>query len=176
MHKRLMDSGESQVSSQVSPQVSSQVSSPVSSDVSPDVSPEDLMIAVERMVRHVRHSATTGGLSTAASSALARLGREGPHRLTDLARAEGVSQPNMTQLVTRMERAGLVRRSTDSTDGRGVLVAVTETGLDVFRERRAERTRALVQLIEELTEPEQHAVKVALPALARVIQDRQERS
>ncbi|MEU6097064.1 MarR family transcriptional regulator [Streptomyces sp. NPDC047079] len=128
------------------------------------------------MVRYVRHSATTGGLSTAASSALARLGREGPYRLTDLARAEGVSQPNMTQLVTRMERAGLVRRITDSTDGRGVLVEVTETGLTVFRQRRAERADALEQLIGELTEPEQRAVKVALPALARAIQDRQRRS
>jgi DNA-binding MarR family transcriptional regulator len=74
----------------------------------PAGSPEQLMIAVEQLVRHVRHSATAGGLSTAASSALARLGREGPLRLTELARAEGLSQPGMTQLVGRLERAGLV--------------------------------------------------------------------
>ncbi|MEV6028578.1 MarR family transcriptional regulator [Streptomyces sp. NPDC052036] len=149
---------------------------PVMDSDPPEASSEDLMIAVERMVRYVRHRATTGGLSTAASSALGRLGREGPHRLTDLARAEGVSQPNMTQLVTRLERAGLVRRSADSTDGRGVLVEITDTGLDVFRQRRTERARALQELIEELTEPEQRAVNVALPALARAIQDRQKRS
>ncbi|MFF4962829.1 MarR family winged helix-turn-helix transcriptional regulator [Streptomyces sp. NPDC001222] len=146
---------------------------PVMDSDPPEVSSEDLMIAWERMVRYVRHRATTAGLSTAASSALGRLGREGPHRLTELARAEGASQPNMTQLVTRMERAGLVRRSADSTDGRGVLVEITETGLDVFRQRRAERAQALQELIEELTEPEQRAVNVALPALARAIQDRQ---
>ncbi|MGW1160135.1 MarR family winged helix-turn-helix transcriptional regulator [Streptomyces sp. NPDC002513] len=149
---------------------------PVMDSDAPEVSSEDLIIAVERMVRHVRRSATTGGLSTAASSALGRLGREGPHRLTDLARAEGVSQPNMTQLVTRLERAGLVRRSADSSDGRGVLVEVTETGLDVFRQRRAERARALQELVDELTEPERRAVNIALPALARAIQDRHERS
>ncbi|WP_432108798.1 MarR family winged helix-turn-helix transcriptional regulator [Streptomyces sp. AA1529] len=136
-----------------------------------NVSPEDLMIAVEQIVRHVRHSATAGGLSTAASSALGRLGREGAQRLSELARSEGVSQPNMTQLVTRMERAGLVRRTADRSDGRGVLVAVTDTGLEVFRRRRAERTRALTELIDELAEPEQQAVDIALPALARAIQD-----
>ncbi|MFJ8006017.1 MarR family winged helix-turn-helix transcriptional regulator [Streptomyces fagopyri] len=137
---------------------------------------EDLMIAVERLVRYVRRSAVTGGLSTAASSALSRLGREGPQRLTELARAENVSQPNMTQLVTRMERAGLVRRTADHSDGRGVLVEATDDGLDVFRRRRAERADALRRLIEDLTEPEQRAVRVALPALARVIDDRHSRS
>lgn len=137
---------------------------------------EDLMIAVERLVRYVRRSAVTGGLSTAASSALSRLGREGPQRLTELARAENVSQPNMTQLVTRMERAGLVRRTADHSDGRGVLVEATDDGLDVFRRRRTERADALRQLIDDLTEPEQRAVRVALPALARVIDDRHSRS
>ncbi|MEU6774960.1 MarR family transcriptional regulator [Streptomyces sp. NPDC046759] len=152
-----------------------QVMDPADGDPSA-ASGERLMLAVEEIVRHVRRSATTGGLSTAASSALGRLGREGPQRLTELARAENASQPNMTQLVTRMERAGLVRRTADRTDGRGVLVEVTDAGLEVFRQRRAERADALEQLIEELTEPERHAVAVALPALARVIRDRQARS
>ncbi|MEV7034487.1 MarR family transcriptional regulator [Streptomyces sp. NPDC093272] len=138
-------------------------------------SSEQLMIAVEQLVRHVRHSATAGGLSTAASSALARLGREGPLRLTELARAEGVSQPGMTQLVGRLERAGLVARGADRTDGRGVLVEITPTGLAVFRQRRAERADALRELIEELTESEQRAVRLALPALARAIEERRAR-
>ncbi|MFC9531910.1 MarR family winged helix-turn-helix transcriptional regulator [Streptomyces sp. NPDC056975] len=138
-----------------------------------DARAEGLMIAVEQMVRYVRHSAVAGGLSTAASSAIGRLGREGPCRLSELARAEGVSQPNMTQLVTRMERTGLVRRVADDNDGRAVLVEATESGLEVFRQRRAERARALDLLIGELTEPEQQAVRIALPALARAIQDRQ---
>jgi DNA-binding MarR family transcriptional regulator len=129
--------------------------------------PEDLIIAVERMVRYVRQSAVTGGLSMAASAVLGRLGREGPCRLTDLARAEGA---------TRLERADLVRRTADHSDGRGVLVEVTDTGLEVSRQRRAERAHALHLLIEELSEPEQRAVQIALPALARAIQDRQDRS
>lgn len=132
---------------------------------------EGLIIALEEMVRYVRHSATAGGLSTAASAALGRLGREGPHRLTDLARAERATQPNMTQLVTRLERAGLVRRVADASDGRGVLVEITDAGEEMFLRRRAERANALEALIDELTVEERQAVQIALPALARAIQE-----
>jgi DNA-binding MarR family transcriptional regulator len=140
----------------------------------PTQGPDDLILAVEDMVRYVRHSARSGGLSTAASSTLARLNREGPRRLTELARAEGVSQPNMTQLVTRLERAGLAERAADASDGRGVLVAVTPAGLEVLARRRAERAAALRLLMDDMTGPERQATTTALLALARVIHNRQE--
>lgn len=135
----------------------------------PEVSTEELTVALEQMVRYIRTSSNSDGLSLSASATLSRLGKDGPRRLTDLARAEGVTQPNMTQLVTRLEKAGLVRRSADASDGRGVVVEITDTGVDVVRRRRAERTEALQELIDELSEPERRAVHVALPALARVI-------
>ncbi|WP_435859741.1 MarR family winged helix-turn-helix transcriptional regulator [Streptomyces parvulus] len=142
----------------------------------PEPSPEDLIVAVEQMIRYVRQSARTGGLSTAASQTLARLNREGPRRLTELARGEGVSQPNMTQLVTRLERAGLVRRTADASDGRGVLVEVTDAGLEVVARRRAERALALQGLMRDMTGPEQRATTTALLAMARVIENRQDTS
>ncbi len=140
----------------------------------PVTSPDELILAVEQMIRYVRHSARTGGLSTAASQTLARLSREGPQRLTELARAESVSQPNMTQLVTRLERAGLVRRTADARDGRAVLVGITAEGLEVVAGRRAERARALQELMDDMTGPEQRATRTALLALARVIGNRQD--
>jgi hypothetical protein len=42
---------------------------------------EELVVAFEQLVRYVRQVSTAGGLSTAASSALGRLGREGSQRL-----------------------------------------------------------------------------------------------
>ncbi|WP_031089203.1 MarR family winged helix-turn-helix transcriptional regulator [Streptomyces sp. NRRL WC-3549] len=134
-------------------------------------SADGLIVAVEHLVRHVRRSSLAGGLSHTAASALGRLHREGPQRLTDLARDEGVSQPNMTQLVNRMERDGLARRVADARDGRGVRVEVTDQGLAVVRQRRAERAEALGRLIDSLSEPERRAVETALPALARAVQD-----
>lgn len=49
-------------------------------------------------------------LSVSAAFAINRLSREGPLRLTSLAAKEGVSQPSMTQLMQRLERAELVTR------------------------------------------------------------------
>ncbi|MED7821733.1 hypothetical protein [Streptomyces chiangmaiensis] len=54
--------------------------------------------------------------------------------------------------------------------------ATTDSGLEIFRWRRAQHTEALRELVMELTGPEQHTVKVALPALARAIRQRQARS
>ncbi|MFF1742962.1 MarR family winged helix-turn-helix transcriptional regulator [Streptomyces mirabilis] len=136
----------------------------------PDGSGEELVVALEQLVRYVRQVSTAGGLSSAASSVLGRLGREGPQRVTELARGEGVSQPGMTQLVTRMERDGLVRRIASTDDRRGVLVEATDAGADVVRERHAERAEALRELVDRLDPQEQSAVAIALPALARLIQ------
>ncbi|MFD8570619.1 MarR family winged helix-turn-helix transcriptional regulator [Streptomyces sp. NPDC057694] len=134
-------------------------------------SAEELMLAVEDTVRFVRLGTTAGGLSRASSSLLNRLHREGPQRLTELARAENVSQPNMTQVVSRMEKAGLVRRVPDESDGRGVLVESTAEGRRTAEQRQTERASALQQLLEALSEPELEAVRIALPALARAVRD-----
>jgi DNA-binding MarR family transcriptional regulator len=131
---------------------------------------EELVVTFEQLVWYVRQVSTAGGLSMAASSLLGRLGREGPQRLTELARAEGVSQPAMTQLVTRMERDGLVRRIASTDDRRVVLVESTDAGTDLVRQRRAERVEALGKLTDRLDPQEQSAVVIALPALAREIQ------
>src|SRR5919199_7017581 len=48
-----------------------------------------------------------------------------PHRITELAVREGITQPAVTQLVNRMQQRGWVGRSTDPADGRVVLVKLT---------------------------------------------------
>ncbi|WP_235215235.1 MarR family winged helix-turn-helix transcriptional regulator [Phaeacidiphilus oryzae] len=113
--------------------------------------------------------ATAGGLSAPASAALSRLSREGPLRITELARAEQSTQPGMTQLIARMERDGLVRRRACRADGRGVEVEPTEAGLEVFHARRAERVAELYRLLDRLGPEERRAVETALPALSRAI-------
>ncbi|MEW2329673.1 MarR family transcriptional regulator [Micromonospora chersina] len=132
----------------------------------------ELVVVLEHLVTLIRQVSTAGGLSTAASSALNRLGRYGPHRLTELAHAQGVSQPGMTQLVTRMEREGLVRRTANSDDRRAVLVEATDAGLDLVRRRRAERADALQRLLDRLDPQDQAAIAAALPALARLVEAR----
>ncbi|MEU8139467.1 MarR family winged helix-turn-helix transcriptional regulator [Streptodolium elevatio] len=92
----------------------------------------------------------------------------GPMRLTELARTEQISQPGITQLVTRLERDGLVERRPDPGDGRAVLVHITEAGRRIGRSRHADRARHLAPLIARLTAEQRRAIADALPALGRL--------
>ena len=105
-------------------------------------------------------------MSLTAAATLATLERTGPSRLTVLAVREGVSQPAMTQLITRLEDSGLVRRAADPTDGRVVLVAITDEGRATLASRRAMRAGKLAAILAQLTPDHRAALTAALPALA----------
>ncbi|WP_377273989.1 MarR family winged helix-turn-helix transcriptional regulator [Peterkaempfera sp. SMS 1(5)a] len=112
-------------------------------------------------------------MSFTTASTLGRLARGGPARLTALAADEGVSQPSMTQLVQRLERQGLVRRTSDPADGRVVLVAVTDAGRELLADRRRARTERLAALLAALPAEDREALAAAaagaLPALERLV-------
>lgn len=135
----------------------------------PTLTGSDLAAAMERMVRLVREMSTAGDVSSTAAAVLTTLGRQGPSRVTDLARSEGVSQPAMSQLVNRLESDGLVARATDSEDRRGVLVEVSERGRGVIQARRAQRAEILGAALERLDADDQQAIAAALPALGRLV-------
>ena len=68
---------------------------------------------MERLIGLFRSLSPASGLSLTAAATLATLERSGPSRLTWLAVREGVTQPAMTQLISRLEEAGLVQRAAD---------------------------------------------------------------
>jgi DNA-binding MarR family transcriptional regulator len=132
--------------------------------------------ALEELVRVYRRLNPAGGLSATAAATLSSLDRRGPARLTELAVQEGVSQPAMTQLITRLQDAGLAQRAADPEDGRVVRVHITDAGRAELRHRRAVRTTRLATLLERLPEAEQAALTAALPAVASLTNLSQERS
>src|SRR5215472_364614 len=91
------------------------------------VSPQaaEVSAGLERLVALIRWLSPGGGLSLTAGATLATIERSGPCRLTALAASEGVTQPAMTQLISRLADAGLVARSADPDDGRVVYVQIT---------------------------------------------------
>ncbi|MFJ9387959.1 MarR family winged helix-turn-helix transcriptional regulator [Nocardioides sp. NPDC101246] len=137
--------------------------------MSAEVTGRDLAPTMERLVRLVREVSTAGEVSTTGAAVLARLGRLGGQRITDLARAEGVSQPAMTQLVNRLEQDGLVLRTADSADRRGVLVETTDRGREVTSARRTQRAEVLEAALERLDGADRTAIAAALPALDRLV-------
>src|SRR6202034_4695574 len=103
---------------------------------------------LERIFGLFRSLSPASGLSIPAAATLASLERLGPQRLTVLAAREGVTQPAMTQLISRLEESGLVRREASPEDGRVVLVVITDEGRAVLARRRAVRTRSEEQTSE----------------------------
>jgi DNA-binding MarR family transcriptional regulator len=131
----------------------------------PDELAADLGAALERAVLLIRSMNTVNVMSRTASSTLSTLDRGGPARLTVLATREGVTQPAMTQLISRLQEAGLVRREADPDDGRVVRVVITDDGRAVLAARRAERTQRLGVLLTRISPEHRTALAAALPAL-----------
>jgi DNA-binding MarR family transcriptional regulator len=135
-----------------------------------DIPSDDARIAAgfERFYEVLRRLTPRAELSLTAASTLRRLERSGPHRLSELYGPEGVTQPAMTQLVTRLEKDGLAVRSNDPADGRVVVVSITEAGRAAVARRREARARALAELLGSLSAEDHAAILAAVPALERL--------
>ncbi len=124
-----------------------------------------LAAGLERLTGLFRRLSPPSGLSLTAAATLATLERSGPCRLTSLAVQEGVTQPAMTQLIARLQDAGLVGRAADPGDGRVVQIHITGDGRALLARRRAVRAERLAGLLAQLSPEELAALAAALPAM-----------
>jgi DNA-binding MarR family transcriptional regulator len=127
----------------------------------------DLASTVQRLFAALRKTSPPG-LSLTAASTLSTLDADGPLRLTELAAREGVTQPAMTQLVTRLERDALATRGPSPQDGRVVLVEITPAGRDLLHHRRRLKADVVTSLLAQLPAEDRTAIEAALPALDRL--------
>jgi DNA-binding MarR family transcriptional regulator len=131
----------------------------------PEALAAEVAAGLERLIRLFRWLSPPSGLSLTSAATLATLERGGPRRLTALAAREGVTQPAMTQLVARLQDAGLVDRVPDAADGRVVYVRITAEGQAVLARRRAVRAERVAALLTRLSPDQQAALVAALPAM-----------
>lgn len=68
------------------------------------------------------------GVSTPRSKLLVEVDQRGPVRLTELARAIGITQGTASTLADALVREGLVERCTDDSDRRATLLTTTAAG------------------------------------------------
>jgi DNA-binding MarR family transcriptional regulator len=120
---------------------------------------------LEQIFGLFRSLSPPSGLSMTATATLSGIERLGPQRLTVLAAREGVTQPAMTQLISRLEESGLVRREASPEDGRVVLVVVTDEGRAVLARRRSVRADRMAAVVAQLSPEHRAALAGALPAL-----------
>ena len=84
-----------------------------------------------------------------------------PYQLTPKTLQERllVSSGGLSNLIGRIEELGYVRRISDPADGRGVLVELTEKGLDLAEEAMVAQSEAEVQFIRMLSDDERKTLK-----------------
>jgi len=126
----------------------------------------ELRVSVMRLRRRLaaeRHP--DNELSLSQMAVLGCLYRNGDQTVGDLAASEQVQPPSMTRTVNTLETGGYVTRRPHDTDGRQVVVSLSDNGRATVRADRARRDAWLSRRLAELT-PEQRAVlREAAPIL-----------
>jgi DNA-binding MarR family transcriptional regulator len=85
--------------------------------------------------------------------------------LAELAETEGINPTMLSRAIAGMVQDGLLRRTSDEGDRRAVWVESTAAGRKLAQRMRRERTTAVNQALETLTEAERRRIEQALPAL-----------
>jgi DNA-binding MarR family transcriptional regulator len=114
-----------------------------------------------------RHS--DGEISRTEAGVLSTL-YDGPRRITDLAEIEGVAQPTMTVLAGKLEERGLVSRRRDTSDGRVVLVDITDEGRVALDRLRAQYREVLEERMASMSSKEVAALRAATDELEALIE------
>lgn len=84
---------------------------------------------------------------------------------SDMARSSLITTGAMTSRLDRLERAGLIRRTADPADRRGVLVRLTPQGSKIARQALQELIGTNEAFLEPLSGQQRHSVASALKQL-----------
>ena len=87
----------------------------------------------------------------------------------ELARREGMTAAGMSTALTRLEAAGLIRRTRGDQDRRRVGLELTDQGLRILRSARSRRTAWLAARLQRLTPQELAAVDSVIDPLTRLL-------
>jgi len=116
-----------------------------------------------RLTRQLRNLELPQGMTPERLSALAVIEKRGPISVTALADKEMVRPATMSRMVSALVDEGLVKRSEDKNDGRGVLVSTTPKGRRAYQRAQQQRLQHFAEALEALT-PEQLAAMRSLAA------------
>jgi DNA-binding MarR family transcriptional regulator len=131
-----------------------------------------LRVSVARLQRRLRSERDPDNelLPAGQLSVLGLLNRFGDSTVGELAALERVQPPSMTRTVNCLTDGGYaVRRKSDS-DGRQVVVALSEQGRQTLANDRRRRDAWLAKRLRDLTPEERAVLRQAAPIIERLAQ------
>jgi DNA-binding MarR family transcriptional regulator len=132
--------------------------------------PSRLRLAITRMARRLRQEAGSD-LGPSQVAALATIERHGPLAPSELADWERIKRPTATRVLARLEKAGLVDRVPDPTDGRSSIVSASGEGRALLRRLRQRKTAYLATRVRELPAEDVEALARAADVLERILEE-----
>jgi DNA-binding MarR family transcriptional regulator len=144
------------------------MSAPSGTSISLETVVTELSLAVGQILRRVRAESNPDELTWSQTVALARLDRTGAMTTADLARAESVKPQSMGATLAELEREGLVERRPHPTDGRQVLFALTDKGVEARRKRSALKQKWLLAAMAKLDPAERRTLMSAVALIKRL--------
>lgn len=131
-----------------------------------DTLAEDLRRAVGELVRAAR---TADTMPAGEAAVLGYLDRGGPYTTADLAHLRGVTHQSAAKTVKDLLGAGLVRAEPHPSDGRKLLLHITDRGRARLGDERTRRADWLDAAIEDtLSAREQEHLRACVPLIARL--------
>jgi DNA-binding MarR family transcriptional regulator len=131
----------------------------------------ELRLSVMRLRRRLaaeRHPDNL--LSMGQLAILGALYRNGDQSVGELAALERVQPPSMTRTVNCLADGGYVERRSHPSDGRQVMVTLTDEGRSVLLADRARRDEWLARQLARLSADERAVLRKATPILQRLAQ------
>ena len=129
-----------------------------------------LRISVARLSRRLRSERDPDNelLPVGQLSVLGLLNRFGDRTVGELAALERVQPPSMTRTVNCLHEGGYVVRRKSESDGRQVVVALSEQGKQTLANDRRRRDAWLAQRLRDLTPDERALLHEVAPLLQRL--------
>ncbi|MGY1812891.1 MarR family winged helix-turn-helix transcriptional regulator [Blastococcus sp. SYSU D00820] len=136
----------------------------------------DLRLAVMRFSRRLRTQRVDTSVTLTHLAALSTLKRHGAMSPGELAAHERVQPPSMTRVVVALEGMGLVTRSPHPSDGRQVVIELTEAAEELLTAEAQAREAWLTEQLQELTAEERAVLRDAATIMEKLAAgDRHER-
>lgn len=127
-----------------------------------------LLAVTGQLTRRLRAVSNTRELTWSQVAIMARLEEAGPMTTADLARAEAVKPQSMGGTLAAMEEEGLVERRSHPTDGRQILYALTDEGLEARQQVSLAKRDWLLAAVSQLSPAEQETLVEAVDIIRRL--------
>ncbi len=132
---------------------------------------QDLRALLSKLKRRLREQAHVGELTPSQTSVLLQLESHGPATTSHLARSQGIRPQSMAPIVTALTDAGFIGSQPDPSDGRQILLSLTDACRRQIREGRAARQDWLTRALQSRFSAQEQAELTRTVALLRRLVD-----